>query len=194
MWESTEDQNSPKSFELASSLGFSSEIDLRLSGNHIYVSHDPKPESTKYELDNYDLKCSRFAFNIKCDSIFKSFSGLKNLLEINKSFVFDGSIPEMFQYKQRNIPHALRLSEYESQIPWKVDYIWVDAFQSNWWMNDKNFINYMDNYNLIFVSPEIHKRDYKEAWEWILNKRQSGYLNLSICTDKPIELREMSKK
>jgi hypothetical protein len=192
IWKNTKDQNSPKSFNLAAKLGFSSEIDLRLSGEQIYISHDPKSEIDDFRLDKYDLINNRFAFNIKSDGIYKSFSGLKYLLDANASFVFDGSIPEMFQYKQMNIPHALRLSEYESQIPWEVDYIWVDGFQSDWWLKDKNFNNYLDNYNLIFVSPEIHKRDYNETWEWILNKRQSGYSNLNICTDKPIELSEIS--
>jgi hypothetical protein len=195
LWNSIEDQNSLYSIEKSTEFGFSTEIDLRIHNSEIFIKHDPLNQNeTSIQIEKIIPFKKSFALNLKSDGISHYLQNYTNEIIESNSFVFDGSIPEMFQYKQKNIPHALRLSEYESQIPWEVDYLWVDGFQSDWWLKDKNFNNYLDKYNLIFVSPEIHKRDYKKAWEWILNKRQSGYLNLSICTDKPIELREMSRK
>lgn len=192
VWKTLNDQNSVESFNLAAELGFSSEIDLRISSNQIYVSHDPRTNVQELELENYNLTNSRYAMNIKSDGIFHLFKDMRNILEMKNSFVFDGSIPEMFQYKKSGIPHALRLSEYEHELPWETKYVWVDGFHSDWWINNDDFSKYLEKYQVVIVSPEIHGRSYLKTWEWFIEKRQKGYDNLNICTDKPVELSAIS--
>ena len=94
----------------------------------------------------------------------------------------------MLKFKNLNFPHALRLSEYEQSLAWPVRYVWLDGFYSDWWINNKKINRIMEKKEIIIVSPEIHGREHKKVWEWLLIKRNEGHSNLSICTDKPEEI------
>lgn len=193
-WNSVKEQNSKSAIEKTRLNGLSLEIDLRIHNNNIYISHDQFPISEQNNINNFDLAKIRVAFNLKSDTIYSNKSFIDGFLFSNGSFVFDGSIPEMYKYKSLNIPHALRLSEYERNIAWPVNYIWVDGFNSDWWLDlDNDEIEALTNKSeLIIVSPEIHGRPHLDTWNWLLERRKAGNKNLSLCTDFPLELLTLS--
>jgi hypothetical protein len=98
----------------------------------------------------------------------------------------------MFKARKYGIPHALRLSEFETELPWCSDFIWVDGFESDWWLRKSEIIGLLEEHQLIFVSPEIHGRDHKGAFEWFTELRKSGLVSFSVCTDFPIELKDLN--
>ena len=188
LWEKKEKQNSRSSILAATKNGFASEIDVRLASNLAYVGHEPKPWDPNYSFKNYDFRDSRLAINIKSDGLYLTIEDFNEFLTQSRSFVFDGSIPEMLNYKKLGFPHALRISEYEPDLPWNSEYVWVDAFWDDWWINNKFIEELLLKKQLVFVSPEIHKRPHERSWEWLLKKRSQGFNNISICTDFPLEL------
>jgi hypothetical protein len=194
-WLEKNEQNTFEAFIRAQKLGFSIETDVRDSDQKIGIAHDPifLPEEMVFE-DYLELRI-KTAINIKSD-------GLANLLLPNKkvfletgSFFFDGSIPQMLLYRNLELPHALRLSEYETEIPWITNYIWLDAFHSDWWLKDNVLERFRDQeIEIVIVSPEIHGRNPKHAWEEIHRKFSEGYRNISICTDLPTDFLDHDMK
>lgn len=188
LWEIESGQNTPKAILKASQYGMASEVDFRISNNTVYIHHDPILDFKEYAFNNFNFIDSRLAVNIKSDGLHILIDNLVDFLESRKSFVFDGSIPEMMKYRKRGIPHALRISEYEKFLPWDVKYVWVDSFHDEWWINNGYIEELMESKELIFVSPELHGRPHHKAWDWLLEKRSQGNKNISICTDFPLNL------
>jgi glycerophosphoryl diester phosphodiesterase len=186
LWEAKISQNTIKAFQDAVNLGFSVETDIRSYGGKLVISHDsPKPEALDFsaivQMDG------SFALNIKEDGIANYVQDFTDWVANSKSFFFDGSIPDMLSFKARDLPHALRLSEFESSIPWLTDYIWIDCLESDWW-NLNDLVNlYSPKSKLIFVSPELHGRSYGQMWSKLSELINYGNANIGICTDYPIE-------
>jgi hypothetical protein len=100
----------------------------------------------------------------------------------------------MYQVRKAGLPHALRLSEFEKEIPWKSQYLWIDGFDSDWWMNANLILKKLEEFNCIFVSPELHGREHRAAFDWFAElKKHRGYV-FSVCTDYPLELQEISSE
>jgi hypothetical protein len=112
---------------------------------------------------------------------------MRALISDSQSFVFDCSFPELLKYKRSGIPHALRISEFEKELHWEPNYIWLDAFESDWWLEDLAILKMIEKIPTIVVSPELHKRDFSKVWEKVLMLRSSG-VEISVCTDFPNEL------
>jgi len=171
---------------MAEKYGFSVETDLRDVNCEISFSHDPTmlDQINRISLPDYDLS---FALNVKADGLF-------NLLDeetiehikSSDSYFFDGSVPQMYQYKKRGIRHAMRLSEYEGDLPWETPVIWVDGFEDEWWIRNNSIKQLSESHLMVFVSPEIHGRSSSAAWDEILNLETIFPGNIGICTDKPL--------
>jgi hypothetical protein len=43
---------------------------------------------------------------------------------------------------------------------------------------------------MVFVSPEIHGREFEKAWKYFRKISIETHTKYGICTDKPFELRE----
>ena len=186
-WDSKVPQNSRESFVNASTLGFSIETDLRSVGSEIVVSHDsPLKESTLNAESIFDFN-SRFALNIKSDGIAEYFLNKREWLGETKSFFFDGSIPELYKYKNAGLPVALRLSEIEKELPWVCETIWLDSFNSDWWIEGNQLSALSEKYFVIVVSPELHGREYLKVWDKTMESILKGNHNIGICTDYPHE-------
>jgi len=185
VWYCIEDQNTPKSIKRSFELGFGIETDLRFSGNKIVISHDPVVSDSQCEIEPFLRFDSLKALNIKEDGIsnfiFKRGLDLGSL----KCFLFDGSIPEMLTAKQLNIDHALRISEYETHLPWKPEYVWLDSFRSDWWINDIDIFKTIENHRTVIVSPEFHKREYRYVWDKFKFLLEEINSETFLCTDKP---------
>lgn len=186
-------QNSKQAVDDAIRNGFSCEIDLQSSSGEIHITHSPIQIAQISNINNFNLNVGNFAFNIKSDGLFNLGQFNTNLNVGSSSFFFDGSIPEMLKYRNLGIKHALRLSEFERNLPWKSDVIWVDGFYEDWWIkNDGNLLNIQD-VEYVFVSPEIHGRNPHNTWRWVTQRRHKNKLNYSVCTDFPLELFEHYK-
>lgn len=187
LWEETREQNTPFSFARAIENGFSIETDLHAFEGEVVISHDlPSSKSSLTLGEILTMNCA-FALNLKSDGLSDEIKTYSSLLLKKGSFVFDGSIPEMLVYQRKGIPLALRLSEYEREVSWKCDTIWLDGFKSDWWLEHPDFLADMKGKTLVIVSPEIHGRNPTNVWKFLVKHWDSSKVNLAICTDKPNE-------
>jgi glycerophosphoryl diester phosphodiesterase len=186
-------QNTAEAFENAIRSGFGIETDVRDRQGSIVISHDPA-SSPFVELDILPKTSTPIAFNIKADGLLKVGDvAVKEYLRNQGSFVFDGSIPEMLKYRERNLPHALRLSEYEREVAWLSQYIWLDAFESDWWIKEETWKLLTEKHFVVVVSPELHGRSKSRVWEIVSAEMINGNPNLGICTDYPDQFAELLK-
>lgn len=179
--------NSIESLESAFEKGFAVETDVRDQQEEIVISHDPCGSSTYSSFNQELLALGGIAINIKSDGLVPRFAELREHLQESQSFVFDCSFPQILQFRKASIPHALRISEYEKELPWNPDYIWLDAFNDDWWVKDAKIRNMMDQTPTIIVSPELHGREFLLVWEEF-SKLTQEVENIGICTDFPLQL------
>jgi hypothetical protein len=127
------------------------------------------------------------ALNVKSDGL--SCFGLDYLPQIlaTRSFFFDGSIPQMLDFKRKGIPHALRLSEYEVSLPWTPEYVWLDSFESDWWISQLSLFEIYPNPRFVIVSPELHGRNPNSMWDEICQLDSAIADRVIICTDRPAD-------
>jgi hypothetical protein len=188
LWADVAEQNTRLALINALNQGFGVETDLREHFGKLVISHDPPVDCSSIFFEKIWSK-RRFAYNIKSDGLGKYFQQIIHYMKDTNSFVFDGSIPEMLKYRQYGVPHALRLSEFEKDLPWPTEFIWIDGFREDWWLRDHEVLSHLEDKHLVFVSPELHGRDHKFAFDWFIQLRERGYANFSVCTDYPLELR-----
>ena len=190
VWQSKESQNSKESILKTLELGFGIETDFRSNQGELVISHDPLYKVNYLNTKELDFSDIDVAINIKEDGLLDQFEEMIRKTNSNKTFLFDGSIPEMYKVRERGLPHALRLSEFEKELPWKTEYIWVDAFKKDWWVNNYEIEKYIEKHFLVFVSPEIHSRNNSNAWSYLRSLKDQGLTNFGVCTDLPIKFKE----
>jgi hypothetical protein len=192
LWTNRSDQNSRFAISTALNSGFAVESDFRDIFGDLVISHDP-PSRDNSLLFDASWSEYRIAYNIKSDGLSPHFQrGLQSMNDTN-SFVFDGSIPEMFKIRNLGIPHALRMSEYERELSWDVKFVWVDGFNEDWWLDNTEILSLLESRHVIFVSPELHGREHERAFDWFSELRVKESLNFSVCTDYPLELRDLNE-
>ena len=189
LWNSANLPNSKISLGNAKSAGFSAEVDLRTFLGEICIAHDAKQLGGAAKLRDILDKEFSLALNIKEDGLLDCLSPLTDFFRTNGSFVFDGSIPQMYQYYKFGFPHALRLSEFERDLPWSSGIIWLDSFVEDWWIGNDEILSLFYDHRVIVVSPELHNRNPLKAWQKLrqLSKKQVGF---EICTDIPQDFLE----
>ena len=186
-WDQEVPANSAASLRDAILHGFGIETDIRDQNSEIVISHDPCTEKKYERFEQFLTQESRIAINIKSDGLVPMLEPMRNLITSSKSFVFDCSFPELLKFKRAGIPHAIRISEFERELYWEPNYIWLDAFESDWWLEDAATLRMIEKIPTVIVSPELHKRDFSKVWNKVLMLRSSG-LEISVCTDFPNEL------
>ena len=189
MWSISKEANTLKAIGDACLNDFSIETDLRSSENEVYISHDVSNSEELLSLKSLsNLKC-QFALNIKQDGLGSLLEQSRDWISETDSFLFVGSIPEMIKIKNSGFRHALRLSEHEQYLPWTPDYIWLDSFNSEWWLNNLEVEKLIKDSEtkVVVVSPELHGREKRFAWDYLANLTQNNFNNVSICTDFPRE-------
>jgi hypothetical protein len=173
-------------FHFAKLNQFAIETDFRDHCGQVVIGHDPiESNSELIALNTYLDLGIKTAINIKSDGLSDIFKQSKEVLEENGSWVFDGSIPEMLKYKNNGFKHALRLSEFETETPWTPQVVWVDCFIEDWYIGQRNLIDKFSDLEIVFVSPELHQRDFYNAWDYFEELINEGISNVSICTDFP---------
>ena len=202
MWSTECAKNSIDSFNKAIENNFGIEMDIRDYRSKIVISHDlPGKNSLALDsfLHNYNLKCHLsgltknppyIAINIKSDGLADKVRVLLIKYNIKNYFIFDMSIPDTIGYLNLGMKVYARISEYEAaplDVP-GVSGFWVDQFKGDWY-DMKILEDLFDKFgNLCIVSPELHKREYKNCWNML---KKFKYQNkVSICTDIPELARE----
>ena len=186
-WNQQVPANSAASLKNAILHGFGIETDIRDQASELVISHDPCINEKYERFEQFLNLDSRIAINIKSDGLLTKLEPMKNMITDSNSFVFDCSFLELLKFKRAGIPHAIRISEFEKELYWEPNYIWLDAFESDWWLNDERTLKLIEKFPTVVVSPELHKRDYRKVWGKVLSLRDSG-LEISICTDFPNQL------
>jgi hypothetical protein len=190
-WTSKKEQNSKVAIERAKNFGFGVEVDFRSHKGELVLSHNPLldggyPVAVELDFENIPVAC-----NLKEDGLANLIGTFVEKYRNISSFVFDGSIPEMLKIRERNIPHAMRVSEYEQSLPWNSHFVWIDSFHSEWWIGSELLFNLAANHFLVFVSPELHGRDHTQSWSYLKTIHERHGLNFGICTDYPELFRKL---
>ena len=189
IWQTPDQQNSRHSIEAARFSGYGVETDFRSKSHSLVISHDPYGDSNPLAVDEIDFAEISVALNIKEDGLLPQCEAFIKKYPNQHTFLFDGSIPEMVKIKEKGLPHALRLSEYETELPWETRFLWVDGFNSDWWIESPKILNLIEKHFVVFVSPEVHGREIERAWEFFRFLHFKEIAQFGICTDHPDKLK-----
>ena len=191
LWDSPLEGNSLESILSALSEGFGVEIDVRDRFGEVVIAHDPPlqdicPPTLSMLLEKLaEIGAdSNMAINIKSD-------GLEELIPSISvpHFFFDMSFPDQLSYQKAKRRLAIRVSEYEplsaSDLSPRADCIWIDAFQSDWYLEKNAFERLLqEEATKVFVSPELHGRNHEGVWS-ALRPLFLSRNDIMICTDQP---------
>jgi len=191
-WQKIEEKNSLAAFKKSFESGFGIETDVRDFCEELVISHDmPNEQSPKLSelfslLEEFENKSDfDIAINIKADGLTKKLKYQFLQYPGLNYFFFDMSIPDMRLYIEAGCSIYVRVSEYEKSESFLDDAegVWLDSFHSEWYDIEliQSFLN--RNKKVCVVSPELHKRDYKLAWDKL--KVLSHDPKFMLCTDFP---------
>lgn len=196
-WNDSISANSILALKAALENGYDFESDVRDYDGRLVISHNiadrnsPNAEEFFAYLSEYENQYC-FAINIKAD-------GLKGILrdylekyDLRNYFLFDMSVPQMFEFVEMGLRFFTRMSEYE-QVPvmlCQAAGIWVDSFEETDWIMEEQMCKYISaGKEICLVSPELHgKRDYRKLWG-MLRGWDIDFSKVFLCTDHPDEAR-----
>ena len=198
LWKTKIEQNTLSAFKKSFQRGFGCELDIRDASENLVISHD-LPKGAYLSLEEV-FQCYKaigqdipIAINIKAD-------GLQDLLQeqlkkysITNYFVFDMSVPDILGYKKYQLTYFTRHSEYEPHPAFyeQAGGVWLDCFNSEWWTSKDVERHLRDGKFVVLVSPELHKREYSQAWEtWRAIEQEYKTDKLMLCTDLPEKAQE----
>lgn len=167
------------------------EIDLRDRENgEIYLNHDPfcgGEDFEKYIQFWGQRKQGILILNIKSERIEHEIKRILSKYHIDEYFFLDCSFPmvkRLSDQGERNI--ALRLSEWEGMdticlMKGKVDWVWVDCFESFVLNRAKYQCLKKMGYKICFVSPELQGQQEKIE-EYAREIKQIKVYPDAVCT------------
>jgi hypothetical protein len=205
---SAREENSPEAISAALEAGFGVETDVRSYLGDLVIAHDPprgscpalKPLWERIGHRASDAG-SLLALNVKEDGLVGQLLSLltpEHFVDEPASqphaglFFFDMSVPQLVLFARVGLPVAGRVSEYEpvsslaAMRAISYRYLWIDAFHEDWFVGNKELESWCESRTGVVVSPEIHGRDPRHAWDWIYEASTRG-ISLGICTDKPVD-------
>lgn len=188
--------NSLLAFLGAAERNLGIELDIRDQFGRVVVSHDPasRDEITLEETLAL-LRESAFsgvlALNVKAEGLLNLIGDCLATLRTFDYFFFDMSVPETRKYLLSGLRVAFRWSEFESLQPNLLRQatdsrvkVWLDCFESDWWLQMAAEQVFQPNLDVFVVSPELHGRDRWPVWERLANLTHSGF-EYGLCTDFP---------
>lgn len=194
VWDDPGEKNSLASTKRAVLSGYGLETDIRDRNGTLVVSHDPATDSA-IKFDRYlEIAASSnimLALNIKSDGIGQYLKRSLDRFDIENYFVFDMSIPEMFNYWRLGLKFYTHISDLCRHPPALENAagIWLDCFNSLWYdtSNLKNIISL--GLPVCVVSEELHSRENLQQWEILKKVFPKGY-SWQLCTDLPNQAKE----
>lgn len=130
------------------------------------------------------------ALNIKSDGLQSKVLEAIQRHGILNYFVFDMSVPDTLSYVRSNMPFAARISEYEPSnvLANSASWIWLDAFNGEWF-DATEVYKWLDRgKNVVVVSPELHRRPHLKMWSML--SKLNEFPMLYLCTDLIFEAEE----
>ena len=198
-WLEAAEQNTFGAFERALAAGFGIETDIRDAAGQLVISHDiprtpVQPLERLLALYRRLQAATYLAFNIKADGLWSLLQSQLHEYGITQYFVFDMSIPDTIPYLRSGMNVFSRHSDYEKEACFYADVkgVWLDQFQSNWIGQESIAWHTNNQKSVCIVSPELHKRDYAQAWPTYRSARSSllgtpaGDPCVMLCTDHPL--------
>jgi hypothetical protein len=197
-WLKADEKNTEAAFRRSLEAGFGIETDVRDRNGEAMIAHDvadPGSMTLADFLKLYNDYPSRpmLALNIKADGLQALVKGELERHGVERYFVFDMSIPDMLAYRAQGIRYYARVSEYELAAIGidQADGVWLDQFEGDW-VDEAAISRFTDlGKGVCIVSPELHRRDPRDAWE-IYHKLRArpGRGPAYLCTDFPSRARE----
>jgi len=192
-WKKIDEKNLSIAFERSFSLGFGVETDIRDYKGELVISHDIANEKCLRVEDLFKMynkfdNTLPLALNIKADGLQIKLKELLEKYKIKNYFVFDMSVPDGLLYLKQDIKAFTRESEYEKEPSFydEVCGIWLDEFKGHWITKEVIEKHIQDDKQICIVSPDLHKREYKNEWQHYKEiEKELGINNLMICTDYP---------
>lgn len=191
-WLNAAEKNTTAAFERSFQLGFGTETDLRDLGGALVVSHDPPADgalSIDALLATYFAHDNRLplAINVKSDGLQSMLCQVLENRGPANYFVFDMAVPDALGWLRRGVPAFTRQSELESQPAFysQAAGVWLDSFFGEWWdaATVRGHLN--AGKNVCIVSPELHGREPRAAWEKLATFDFRNDPRVMICTDYP---------
>jgi hypothetical protein len=194
-WKTAAEKNTPSAFARSFHVGFGTETDIRDLAANLVVSHDPPVLDTMraevllgiYQGVGADLP---LALNIKSDGLQKLLPPLLERFEVTNWFVFDMAVPDALGWLKVGAPTFTRHSEIETSPAFysRATGVWLDGFEGEWWTGDTIRKHLDAGKQVCVVSPEIHGRDPRPAWDRLVSVRDEP--RLMLCTDRPEHAKE----
>jgi len=197
-WKESPEKNTRLAFERSFSLRFGTETDLRDRDGKLVISHDmadaeAMPAEAFFDIYKRHGGHLPLALNIKADGLQGELKRLLTHYGIDNYFVFDMAVPDGLLYARQQFNTYTRHSEYEP-TPAYYDLaqgVWLDEFNGHWLTDEVIEQHLARGKSLCIVSPDLHKRDHREAWQHYKHLEKSiGRDRIMICTDFPEQARE----
>ena len=196
-WKLKTEQNKKPAFIRSFENGFGVETDIRDYKGKLVVSHDmPNSEAMSldvfFELYNFANISVPLALNIKADGLQNELMKSIKKNKIENYFLFDMSLPDLKLYVEKGFRTFLRLSEYETDLPFYdlSSGIWLDAFNNIWYSSTVIERHLNSGKTVCIVSAELHKRNYLIHWKLLIESGIYKMKNVILCTDFPILAKE----
>jgi len=199
-WTTATEKNSAIALRRALDGGFGIETDIRDFDGDLVISHDPPtsgsaPQSFSSFLDLYRSMGATgwLALNIKADGLASKVRAELEAFDVVKAFVFDMSVPDMRGYLSENLVTFTRMSDIEPSPAYYETSkgVWLDCFEIPYsplsWVQKAT----SDGKYAALVSPELHRREFQDAWsEWRNGFNFNRERLVMICTDEPLRAAE----
>jgi hypothetical protein len=197
-WLAPPEKNSAVAFERSFSLGFGTETDLRDLAGRLVISHDvaapdAMPAGEFFGIHRQHDARLPLALNVKADGLQALLAKLLSTFEVRDAFVFDMAVPDLLQWLKSGVPVFTRHSEIEPEPACyaAAQGVWLDAFAGEWWTVDTVRRHLDAGKRVCVVSPELHGRDHRRAWDLLAASDVSRSGQVMICTDLPEDARRI---
>lgn len=189
-WKTEKEKNTKMAFERAFDNGFGIETDLRDICGKIVISHDMPTGSEIAFEEVLQILAGRnltLALNIKADGQAREIKRLLEKYNHTNYFTFDMSIPEMVVQHKLGMKIFTGLSDIAPSpvLLEQAEGIWLDCFNADWFGEKEIATLTSQGKKVCIVSPDLHKREHKPAWEKYKNMH-----GIMVCTDYPEEAKE----
>ncbi len=195
-WKAAAEKNTPAAFARSFHMGFGTETDLRDLGGRLVVAHDPPaadalPAEVLFGIHRGVGADLPLALNVKSDGLQKLLVPLLDRFAIGNWFVFDMAVPDALGWIEAGAPAFTRHSEIEERPAFydRAAGVWLDGFASEWWTADTIRRHRDAGKTVCVVSPELHGRDPRPAWDRLAGLRSDP--RVMLCTDRPEDARQV---
>jgi glycerophosphoryl diester phosphodiesterase len=198
VWQRLAERNTLGAFERAFAAGWGAEIDVRDLDGELVVSHDPPvrgalPFAAVVDAYRAAGEPGRLAINVKADGLQAPLAAALAGVRPSAWFAFDMSVPDAIVSLRHGLPVYTRHSDAEPApvLYEEAEGIWLDEFGGGWLTEERIAAHLDAGKRVAVVSPELHRRDHREAWSawrgWSVWRRPG----VALCTDFPHEALEV---